>query len=220
MKVTPKSTSVPMVEQANCATNNPVSHAIADSASGSAESLTEMIAAAKGAQWYVMRVTYQRELAARKIFEQLGIEAFVPTQRVRRRQAAGKYCFREVSRLHNYIFVHTSLEVLQQVKTLYIPYLRYMMGKNEDGQPVKQFVPRDQMENFIAICRSEQAKMLDPMGGLRKGDRVRILVGPLRGVEGIYVRTSARHEKCVVVEIEGVAAVATAAYRATEVEKI
>lgn len=171
-------------------------------------------------QWYVMRVTYQRELVARRELENLGIESFVPTEKIKRRKIGGGYTFREVSKLHNYIFVHSSLEVLQNIKTTKIPYLRYMMAKGEEGRPEPQFVPADQMEYFMAICRSEGAKLLEPLIDLKVGDRVRILTGPLQGVEGVYVRTSARHEKRVVVQIAGVVAVATAAFSPTEVERV
>ena len=171
-------------------------------------------------EWYVMRVTYQRELVARRLLEELGIDAFVPTEKVKRRKVGGGYVFREVAKLHNYIFVHASLAVLQEIKTSKIPYLRYMMAKGEDGRPEPQFVPADQMEHFMAICRSEGAKLLEPLIDLKVGDRVKILTGPLQGVEGIYVRTSARHEKRVVVQIAGVAAVATAAFSPTEVERV
>ena len=174
----------------------------------------------QGAEWYVLRVTYQRELVAHRLLGEMGILSFVPTERVRRRKVGGGHYFREVAKLHNYIFIHTTLDELQQIKENTIPYLRYIMGKDDEGRPIKQFVPQKQMEDFMAICQSEGAKMLDENFGLKEGDRVRILVGPLKDVEGVYIRTSARHEKRVVVRIEGVAAVATAALPAAAVEKI
>ena len=36
-------------------------------------------------EWYVMRVTYQRELVARRLLEEMGIVCFVPTEKVKRR---------------------------------------------------------------------------------------------------------------------------------------
>lgn len=171
-------------------------------------------------EWYVMRVTYQRELVARRLLDDMGIRSFVPTEKVRRKKSGGGYYFREVAKLHNYIFIHTTLDELQQIKTNSIPYLRYMMGKDEEGNPAKQFVPEKQMEDFMAICASEGATMVDEMMGLREGDRVRILTGPLQGVEGIYTSTSPRGRKRVVVRIEGVAAVATASFPLTDVEKV
>ena len=171
-------------------------------------------------EWYVMRVTYQRELVAQRLLRELGIESFVPTQKVRRRKSTGHYYWREEAKVHNYIFVHSSLARLQEIKTTKITYLRYMMAKGSKGRPEPQFVPADQMEHFMAICRSEGVKYLDPDLNLCKGDRVKILKGPLAGVEGRFVKISAKNEKRVVVQIEGVAAVATAAIPAAEVEKI
>ncbi len=171
-------------------------------------------------RWYVMRVTYQREIVAQHLLTQLGIESFVPTMKVRRRKVTGQYYWREEAKVHNYIFVHSSLAVLQDVKTTEITYLRYMMAKGDSGRPEPQFVPTDQMEQFIAVCRSEGVRYLDPEVDLRKGDRVKILKGPLAGVEGVFVKLSAKNEKRVVLRIEGVAAVATTAIPAAEVEKL
>lgn len=171
-------------------------------------------------EWYVMRVTYQRELVARRLLEEMGIVCFVPTEKVKKRKTGGGYKYQEVARLHNYIFVHTSQAVLQEIKNTKIPYLRYIMAKDESGRSVPQFVPVDQMESFMDICSSSGAKVLACDVKFRAGDKVRILVGPLKGVEGVYVRTASRHEKRVVVQIEGVAAVATAAIPASEVEKV
>lgn len=171
-------------------------------------------------EWYVMRVTYQRELVARRLLEELGIECFVPTEKVKRRKTGGGTYLREVARLHNYIFVHTSLEVLAEVKSSKIPYLRYMMAPDGEGHSRPQFVREKDMENFMAVCRSEGAKMLDATLDLRAGDKVRIVNGPLKGVEGIYIRIASRHEKRVVVRLEAIATVATAAFPATDIEKI
>ena len=52
------------------------------------------------------------------------------------------------------------------------------------------------------------------------GDRVKVLEGPFKGLEGVYMRTSGRHEKRVVVKILGIAAVATPALKSASVEKI
>lgn len=171
-------------------------------------------------EWYVMRVTYQRELVARRLLEEMGIECFVPTEKVKRRKTGGGTYLREVARLHNYIFVHTSLDVLAEVKKTKIPYLRYMMAPDGEGSSKPQFVRTKDMEDFMAVCRSEGAQMLDATLDLQAGDRVRIVNGPLKGVEGIYIRTARRHEKRVVVRIEAVAAIATAAFPATDIEKI
>ena len=165
-------------------------------------------------EWYVMRATYQRELIAQKVLDSMGIESFVPTVLMEKKQKKG---LQEVSMMHNYIFIRTSTIELQEIKTTKLPYLRYLMA---NGEPEAQFVPTDQMENFMAVCRSEGAKLLNPDIDLRSGDRVRILEGHLAGVEGIYLKVSAKNEKRVVVKIDGIAAVATAAIPTSQVKKI
>lgn len=171
-------------------------------------------------RWYVMRVTYQRELLARKLLEDIGIESFVATARVRCRKGGVGVGYKEVSLLHNYIFIHSTESMLKEIKTHTIPYLRYLMANDESGRSVKQFVESKQMEDFMAICRSEGARILSEQENLLFGDRVRIVSGPLSGVEGYYVGSSSRRGGRVVVRIEGVAAVATATYPTSAVEKI
>ncbi len=51
---------------------------------------------------------------------------------------------------------------------------------------------------------------------LREGDRVIILVGPFKGVEGTYIR----QEKRLVIKIEGISGSATMGLEASDIEKI
>ncbi len=172
--------------------------------------------------WYVLRVTYQREMQAHLKLMDMGIESYVPTQR-KKVVRGGRISYRTVSALHNYIFVRATLGQIKHIKELYIPYLRFMMGHDERGTKCPQCVPEDQMRHFIAITGSEgeMIKYLDPETiDLTKGDKVRILAGPFEGVEGTFMKISAKNEKRVVVKIEGITAVATAAIPAALVERI
>lgn len=176
----------------------------------------------KEVAWYVLRVTYQREVTASKALEELQIEHYVPTIRVRIRNEKGvSIGWKTEPLIHNYIFVHDSYENILRVKQTKLDYLRFMMGKGEDGLLSEaQYVPDKQMADFMKVVRTIGSKPVDPNIDLRKGDRVRILTGPFEGVEGIYVRMPNRHEKRVVIKIEGIAAVATVALNASDVEKI
>lgn len=170
--------------------------------------------------WYVMRVTYQRELQAYDTLTRLNIESYVPTEKVRRRKSNGTFYWREEAAIHNYIFVHTTLSELKRLKKDVIPYMRYLMASDGEGNLRPQYVEQKQMEDFILISKSAQAKFLSPDIDLKKGDKVRVLVGEFKGVEGVFVKISKKHEKRVVVKIEGVAAVATKDYSWEDVEKI
>ena len=172
--------------------------------------------------WYVLRVTYQREIAASKALEELQVEHYVPTVRTRIRNEKGVAIGWKVEPLvHNYIFVNASYNRIMEIKQGKLDYLRFIMAKNDvTGEMEPQYVPDKQMADFIKVVRTMGSKPVDPDIDLRKGDRVRVLTGPFEGVEGVYVRMPNRHEKRVVIKIEGVAAVATVAMNASDIEKI
>ena len=176
----------------------------------------------KEVAWYVLRVTYQREITASKALEELQIEHYVPTIRTRIRNDKGvSIGWKTEPLIHNYIFINDSYENILKLKQTKIDYLRFVMGKGKDGllsEP--QYVPDKQMNDFIKVVRTMGFKPVDPNIDLRKGDRVRVLTGPFEGVEGVFIKMPTRHEKRVVVKIEGVAAVATMALNASDIEKI
>lgn len=172
--------------------------------------------------WYVLRVTYQREITASKKLDELGIENYVPTIRSKIRNEKGLAIgWKTEPLVHNYIFVHDSYSNILTIKQGNLDYLRFVMGKDDEGlNSVPQYVPDKQMSDFIKVVRTMGSKPVDPNIDLRKGDRVRVLTGPFEGVEGVFVRMPNRHEKRVVVQIEGVAAVATQTLNASDVEKL
>lgn len=172
--------------------------------------------------WYVLRVTYQREITASKALEELQIEHYVPTIRTRIRNEKGiSIGWKTEPLVHNYIFVHDSYENILKIKQGKLDYLRFIMGKDNEGLlSVPQYVPEKQMADFMKVVRTMGSKPVDPNIDLKKGDRVRVLTGPFEGVEGIYIKMPNRHEKRVVIKVLGIAAVATMALNASDVEKI
>lgn len=172
--------------------------------------------------WYVLRVTYQREITASKALEELQIEHYVPTIRTRIRNEKGiSIGWKTEPLVHNYIFVHDSYKNILKIKQGKLDYLRLIMSKDDNGvMSVPQYVPDKQMQDFMKVVRTMGSKPVDPNIDLKKGDRVRVLTGPFEGVEGIYIKMPNRHEKRVVIKILGIAAVATMALNALDVEKI
>ena len=45
-------------------------------------------------EWYVMRVTYQRELIAQKVLDSMGVESFVPTVLMEKKQKKASKAYR------------------------------------------------------------------------------------------------------------------------------
>ena len=152
-------------------------------------------------EWFPMRVTYHRELKMKSFFDSLGIESFVPmrydvveTKEGRRRML--------VSAIHNLIFVHSTRETLTHLKMTRKEFepLRYMMRtiKSDGGSTSIIRVPDHEMENFMRVASAESDNVIF----------LRINEGTFAGVEGVIKRI--KKNKHVVVQIEGVAAVAIA----------
>lgn len=175
------------------------------------------------AAWYVLRVTYQRELMAKKVLDELHIVNFLPTEKVRRKTPQGRFVTLVQPAVHNYIFVYATRKVVDELKQFKLNFLRYVMTV-KDGLRCVQTVPEDQMKNFIAIAgnESEKAEFLLDMEDIdfNSGDKVRVIGGPFEGVEGIYMRTSHTRSKRVVVQVGGLMAVATTTLPLSMVEKI
>ncbi len=180
--------------------------------------------------WFVLLVAYRTELKVRQLLRELGqIEAFVPMRRIRKRDKMGRFCYEEKVALNNYVFVHTSYKRLKQLKAEH-PFkldFNFMLrdvyeGMNKVGRtPV--VVPRREMLNFIAVAGNQQERVqfIDAQKiDWKVGQRVRVVAGSFAGVEGVYLSTTRKHERRVVVQLEGIAAVATTALPAVLVEPI
>lgn len=177
---------------------------------------------ANGNLWFALRVTYQRELKAKAVLDQLGIENFLPTRLVKERDSIGRFVWVRRVAIHNYIFVRSTKEIIDDLKMHKLPWLRYVTrpvaGRNEILT-----VPDNQMKHFIAVVgtHNEHLLYLDPNDeNLKEGDLVRIIAGPFAGVEGIYVRLNNQRSRRVVVRVEGITAVATASVPLSLIEKI
>ena len=180
--------------------------------------------------WYVLVVAYRTEQKMQAKLRELGkLEAFVPMRRTRRRDAQGKFRYDEKVAIHNYIFVHTTYNRLMALKKEYPFDLEYSLLHRdvyEQGEKIGRapvIVPRNQMLNFISVAGNEKERVqfLDVEKlDWEAGQRVRIIGGTFAGVEGIYLRTTKKHERRVVVKLDGIAAVATTALPSVLVEPI
>ena len=156
------------------------------------------------AEWYVLRVTYQRELSTKEYLDKLNIENFVPIRVVRRRNSKGQFFRACEAAVHNYIFIRSTRGVIDELKTYKLPMLRYVMHL-QNGENQIMVVPEEQMRNFIAVAGNEDEQVL--------------FMSP-EGVEGQLMRVKNSRGKRVVVKIDGITAVATASIPSALVEKI
>ena len=167
--------------------------------------------------WYAIRVTYNRELKVKEDLDTRGITNFVPMQ-YRREERNGVMVKRLVPSVHNLIFIHITPSDMKEYKMTTDLPIRYIMNR-ETHKPI--IVPSREMENFIKVAGTYNEKLIylnhDP-GDFAKGERVRIIGGAFAGAEGVFVRV--KGDRRVIVNVEGLVAVATTFVHPSMIEKI
>ena len=167
--------------------------------------------------WYAIRVTYNRELRVKEDLDTRGITNFVPMQ-YRREERNGVMVKRLVPSVHNLIFIHITPSDMKEYKMTTDLPIRYIMNR-ETHKPI--IVPSREMENFIKVAGTYNEKLIylnpDP-GDFAKGERVRIIGGAFAGAEGVFVRV--KGDRRVIVNVEGLVAVATTFVHPSMIEKI
>jgi len=165
-----------------------------------------------------MRATYRREPDAMRLLEKEKLGCFVPMQY--------KMCIRKGKKIralvpvvHNLIFVHARPSEVQRVKSQ-VTYLQYITD-TRSGKKI--IIPDVEMQHFIAVAGSYNDHLLyfQPEElNLSKGTKVRITGGDFEGQEGVFLKVKGARDRRVVVEIQGVIAVAMATIHPDLIEVI
>ncbi len=121
--------------------------------------------------------------------------------------------------VHNLLFVHARPSDVQRVKSQ-VTYLQYITD-TRSGQKI--IVPDSQMQRFIAVSGTYDDHLLyfqpDELN-LSKGTKVRITGGEFEGQEGVFLKVKGARDRRVVIEIQGVIAVAMATIHPDLIEVI
>lgn len=158
--------------------------------------------------WFAMSATFGRSMKAKEFLEGKQVRCFVPMKYAMvndRRQGKVR---RLVPAINNLIFVHTTKERIQALKTG-MKYLQYLT-KQEGSRNVPIIVPERQMQQFITVCDTYSSDLvyLSPEEvNLSKGTPVRIIGGAFDGIEGLFVKVDGKRRKRVAVMVQGIAAV-------------
>lgn len=161
-------------------------------------------------RWYVMHHNRANPEKIRARLTRLGIEFFQPQQYVLREVNGRKKKVLEYV-LTNYFFLHASFDRLKPLTDLTEPFrlafnLNICSGKQNDYL----VVPDDQMRNFMLMASAYDAhpQYVAPQDiDLKRGQRVRIIGGPLNDYTGIYMQVRRGQKRRLVLVIDGVTAV-------------
>jgi transcription antitermination factor NusG len=142
--------------------------------------------------WYALRVRSRHEKATAASLFGKGYEVFLPLYRSRQRWS-DRVKEVELPLFPGYLFCR--FDFLQRLPILKTPGLVHVVGVGEHPEPV----PEGEIAAVQAIVASRLGT--EPWPYLHIGQRVRIEVGPLAGIEGILIALRNSHRLVVSVTI-------------------
>ena len=166
-------------------------------------------------QWYILRVSYGRAEKANDLLSAKRIETYLPLHTIYK-EVNGKRKKQRVPMLPNFLFVHTTLSILESLLKLspdsrFISFYYDHFNAKSEGKNPPLVVPANSMDNFIKLTSidDEHILLIDEINGTYKqGDYVRIIEGSFKGIEGRVTKITG--QKRVIVELPGLCSVATA----------
>ena len=159
-------------------------------------------------RWYAIRVSYGRVVKFSTHLQSIGIECFAPMCKKTVKKAE-KTETQIVPAVSNLCFVHASRAAIDDIfLSMGDNKIAHYIWDKSTRQPI--FVADKQMQDFIQISSVMSDDVLylnDITSRLREGQRVRVLEGPFKGVEGVVMRV--KRSRRVVVDFAGLLAIAT-----------
>jgi transcription antitermination factor NusG len=145
------------------------------------------------AQWYAVRVKSRREYFVSEHLTSKGYLAFVP-DRVERRQWSDRVKQARTPLISGYVFANFDASDLLPI--LRIPSVLYIVGSSRGPIAVSD----EEIDTLKRIVESGVSPQPTPY--LAAGSRVRIVTGPLQGVQGILVEGDAGVSQRLIVSVE------------------
>ena len=164
--------------------------------------------------WYAAYTRVKQELLIKKKLDELGIENYLPQEEQVRETPLGRKKIRVVL-IHGLIFVRTDKATSFSLLNDYMLNIVYLKDRENRHSLI---IPDKQMEDFMFLLdfSTDGVEVLNK--DLKRGDRVKVVKGPLQGLEGELVRL--KGHKRVIVRLDGVVSIATSYIPGSFLEKI
>lgn len=158
--------------------------------------------------WYILRVSYSRELKIKALLDEMGVNTFVPMA-YRKYTVDGKTQKKLVPAVSNLCFVYWHRQGIDNFIAGYGEKspVHYYWDRTA-GRPMT--VPAKAMEDFIKVASSLDEDLIyitEISDKLREGQSVKVKSGSFAGVTGKIVRI--RKSRRILVELPGMLAVAS-----------
>jgi len=144
------------------------------------------------ADWFAVYTKHQHEKSAAALLEKKGIERFLPLYRAVHRWKDRNQQV-DLPLFPCYLFVKADLS--RKLDVLQTAGIRWFVENTGHACPV----PEVEIEALRKVCAS--GVRVEPHPFLRQGDTVRLIAGPLLGVEGILAQVKNEHRIVLSVEL-------------------
>lgn len=160
-----------------------------------------------GNRWFVYRIPHLAQTLdkTRQMFLDAGMQIYLPTY-ARTFVSRGQRVKRQVPKLFDYVFVLATLEQVQALMAYdnVSPVISRFKDDSPDIASRWLTVPASQMHSLMIVIQGyeQEVQFLTPEEHLlAKGDRVAIVDGPFKGVEGILVTSQGQRGGHVYVSV-------------------
>jgi transcription antitermination factor NusG len=162
--------------------------------------------------WFAVHVKARHEFKVSERLKETGVEVFLPAvERLRKWKDRKKLIHFPL--FPCYLFVNIAKSHEDKLTVLMTKGVVRFLGAIP-GEP--ETIPEEQIVSLKKVIESKVE--IDPYPYLQEGHWVRIIKGPLAGVEGILVEKASRHKLILSVDI--LCQSTSVTIEATEVEKI
>lgn len=153
-------------------------------------------------RWYVAMVRMQHEKKVAEHLAKMGIESFIPVQQ-EVHQWSDRRKVVDVVLLPMMVFVHADPKERMAVLSL-STVSRFMVLRGESAPAV---VPDEQMARFRFMLDYSEEAVCMSSSPLTRGERVRVIKGPLAGLVGEFVTVEGKSKVAVRLDMLGYACV-------------
>jgi transcription antitermination factor NusG len=141
--------------------------------------------------WYAVYTRSRHEQKTNERLLEKKIETFLPLiERWSRRKDRRKRI--QIPLFPGYLFVRTLLEAQIHLEILKTEGVVQILGNNENPIPI----PGEQIRAIQSLIRNGVAIERHPY--LKEGMKVRVVNGPLMGIEGILVKTETKKNRLII----------------------
>lgn len=158
--------------------------------------------------WYALRTTYGREKKAHDFINSHEGKAFMPTNTIEK-NINGQKKLTEVSWIPNIFFAYGTEDSLKRFvyDNYNLPYLRFYYKHTHVGGRIEKtplIVPDDQINSLRIICNTSANNdvliLSEAVEKFQSGDKVRVIEGEFKGVEGIIARFHGQQRVGIVID--------------------